>query len=369
MDSNLARQLFEHGAVLIIAGVPNGTEFGMDCTRNVVASRFRGVKMIPPGPHFVSCASRGPYGDLAPRVGFIHYFKQREIVVREWDLSTEELKVRTAGDIELEKRRIRENLKTLDTFLAPYDYETVAQWKALTNFITESLVQKLSPANGVIRTCVDLLSCPDEERPRGHGTEIMSPITRRLKQINSMSEDELLPELKPIPGTTVNFTPIPDRCPKSASPVEVSQHHMDAIAAIDELMAKFQNPFDLLGEIQFAFVLYSAGASLDGLAHWRKMVLLLSNSEAAVAKYRDFYRKLLVVLAPQVPELPQEVSVAGPFNTVYQDFRKLLINTSMAGLAIESLKLSEHLKNTLNWIFDGLLEEDPDDLPVVVELE
>lgn len=367
IDSDLARQLFEHGAVLIIAGVPNGTEFSMDCSKNVVAERFRGVKMIPPGPHFVSCASRGPYGDVAPKVGFIHYYRQQEIIIREWNEDTEELNVRTKGDSEMEKQRIRDNLKDLDVYLAPYDYSTMAKWKAHSEFISECVVNRLSPANGIIRNCVDLLSCPDSERPRGHGVEIMSPVTRRIKQHSTYDEDELLPDLKPIPGTASNYTQLPERCPKTASPQEVSQHHLDSISAVDELLARFESPEELLGEIQFAFVSYFAGGSLDGLAHWRKVLLLLAHSETATQKHAAFYRQYLKVLTPQIPELPEELMTPSAHNTVYQDTRTLLANCSASGLTDEVDQLQKRLKRTLMWVFDGLLEEDPEDLPVVVE--
>lgn len=367
IDSELARQLFEHGAVLIIAGVPNGTEFTMDCTKNVVAERFRGVKMIPPGAHFVSCASRGPYGDMAPKVGFIHYYRQQEIVIREWNAETEELTVRTKGDADMEKQRIRDNLKDLDVYLAPYDYSAMAKWKALSEYILESVVNRLSPANGIIRNCVDLLSCPDEERPRGHGVEIMSPVTRRIKQNSNYDEDELLPDLKPIPGTASNYTKLPERCPKTASPEEVSKHHLDSIAAVEELFGQFEDTDDLLGEIQFAFVSYFAGGSVEGLSHWRKILVLLAHSEMATQKYSAFYKKYLKVLTPQIPELPEEMMTPGPFNTVYQDTRKLLTNCSNSGLNDEVDQIQKRLKRTMLWVFDGLLEEDPEDLPVIVE--
>lgn len=367
IDSELARQLFEHGAVLIIAGVPHGTEFSMDCSKNVVAERFRGVKMIPPGPHFVSCASRGPYGDMAPKVGFIHYYREQEIIIREWNAATEELTVRTKGDAETEKQRIRDNLKDLDIYLAPYDYSTMAKWKALTEFITEETINRLTPANGIIRNCVELLSCPDEDRPRGHGVEIMSPVTRRIKQNSTYDEDELLPDLKPTPGTASNYTTLPERCPKAATPAEVSKHHLDSIAAVQELLALFETSDQLLGEIQFSFVAYFAGGSVDGLAHWRKILLLLAHSETATQKYSVFYKKYLMVLTAQTPELPEEMMAPGPFNTVYQDIRKLLTNCSNSGLSGEVEQIQKRLKRTMRWEFDDLLEEDPEDLPVVVE--
>lgn len=114
ISQDVARRLFEDGAILIISGIPVGTEFGIDLTAHKVAENFRGIKMIPPGPHFVYTSAQGPYGDSANRVGFIHYFQKQEIVIREWDDDKEELRVRTKVDSGVEMTRIRENLQHLD---------------------------------------------------------------------------------------------------------------------------------------------------------------------------------------------------------------------------------------------------------------
>lgn len=114
MDPELTKRLLEECAVFVLAGVPVGTEFGIDFSSYKVAENFRGVKLIPPGPHFVYCASVGSFGETAPRVGFIHYFHPQEVVIREWSHETEELRVRTKSNPEVEKRQIRENLLELD---------------------------------------------------------------------------------------------------------------------------------------------------------------------------------------------------------------------------------------------------------------
>ena len=53
MDPDLAKELFLHGATLLILDVPEGTEFGIDYNSWTVGPKFKGVKMIPPGFHFV----------------------------------------------------------------------------------------------------------------------------------------------------------------------------------------------------------------------------------------------------------------------------------------------------------------------------
>ncbi len=58
MDSDTARNLFHEGGVLYVADTPVGTEFGIDYNSWNTGERFKGVKMIPPGLHFVFFRSR-----------------------------------------------------------------------------------------------------------------------------------------------------------------------------------------------------------------------------------------------------------------------------------------------------------------------
>lgn len=80
-----------------------------------ITEEFRGIKLIPVGPHFVYSSSRDRFGNpSASRSGFFHYFKAGEILVKEWEPTKEELQNRSKGNVELEKQRISENLKNLD---------------------------------------------------------------------------------------------------------------------------------------------------------------------------------------------------------------------------------------------------------------
>lgn len=114
IDGKLAQQLLANGAILIIAGCPVGTELGIDLNAYKVDECFRGVKMIPPGVHYVYTASQGVYGDTALRTGFMHYFQPQEVVIREWDHENEELRMRSTGDPAVETKRVRDNIKELD---------------------------------------------------------------------------------------------------------------------------------------------------------------------------------------------------------------------------------------------------------------
>ncbi|XP_055588019.1 protein AAR2 homolog [Uranotaenia lowii] len=365
MDPNVARKLFDNCAFLIIAGVPVGTSFGIDLRSYVVGADFRGVKMIPEGFHFVHCASQGPYGETAPRVGFCHYFKRNEIVVREWDNEKEELRLRIHENVEQEVARIRENLRNLDRYLAPYDYNSLSNWTKLTGNIIEQTIKNHSPECGVIRNTVELLSCSDENRPRGKNTTIDdSPRLSKMRSL--MNEEELLPNLEAIPGSAPKFTELPPRCPKEASPEEISRHHIDSILAVEKLLTGREE--SIFAEIEFSFVLFLCGHSVEGLNHWRRILLLLSNSELAVEKFRTFYKNYLTVLQYQLPQLPIELMEQTQHNTVYLDTRRLLLNCYQGGLTTVAQTLEKSLKESLLWKFEDLFAEDPEDLPTVVEL-
>ncbi|XP_023292242.2 protein AAR2 homolog [Lucilia cuprina] len=363
MDPEIAKKLFNQGAVLFITGVPKGTEFGIDLCSYVIGDNFRGVKMIPPGPHYVWCAATGPYGDVAPRVGFTHFFEEQELLVREWDANNEELRDRQIAEPELEKRRLKENLKMLDSYLAPYDFRYCGEWRKLTDTITKQCVARCRPALGTIRTNVELLSCPDAERPRGPLTETHPSMSAKL--VND--ENDLLPQLKPVDGTAPRFTLVPERIPKNSTPAEISKHSLDCIQACNNLLSNFNPTQDLIQEIQLSFVFFMVGYSVESLAYWRKVLALLSHSEEAVSKYRLLYMKYSEVLVHQLPHLPEELMEASERNTVYKDIRSLLVNLNLSGLHKSAEFLSKKLQNSMNWTFEGLLDEDPEDMPVIVE--
>ncbi|XP_020812893.1 protein AAR2 homolog [Drosophila serrata] len=368
MDPKLALRLLADGAVLAVAGVPEGTDFGIDLCAYTIGPDFRGVKMIPPGVHYVWCASRGPYGDAAPRVGFVHFFHANEIVVREWDNELEELRPRRIAAPELERERIRKNLAQLERVLAPYDYRYVAQWKDLTGSVTESCVERCRPAEGTIRTNIELQSCPDAERPRG-GSSASCTGRRNTAARFLLDESELLPDLKPVEGTAPRFSKVPSRVPQNALPADVSRHAMDCIAAVDEMLGSFDSDDGLIEELQLAYAFFLVGYSVESLAHWRKLLGLLSHSETAVNRHKLTYMKYSEVLAHQLPHLPEELMVPGPHNSVYKDVRELLVNLHSGGLSVSAERLTKRLEQKLGWYIEGLLDENPEDQPVIIELE
>lgn len=101
MEPEVARRLFVEGAVLIVEDMPIGTDFGIDYNSWRTGDRFRGVKMIPPGLHYVYFRSRDHAslrllyvilninlclfsavdrnGQTAPRTGFFCLLQKKQV--------------------------------------------------------------------------------------------------------------------------------------------------------------------------------------------------------------------------------------------------------------------------------------------------
>lgn len=110
MPQELAQKLFAEGAFIIMSGVQQATEVGIDLSSQKIGEMFRGFKMVPAGPHFVFTSA----DKNALRVGFIHYFHKGEVLIREWNEETEELRPYTKPDLDQQIVRIKENIKEVD---------------------------------------------------------------------------------------------------------------------------------------------------------------------------------------------------------------------------------------------------------------
>eukprot|EP00729_Bicosta_minor_P007370 gene7370-26940_t len=170
MDQATAQNLFAEGAFIIVQGMPIGTEFGIDYNSWNIGPQFQGVKMIPPGLHFVYYSAVAGSSVVhekldfskqqAPRTGFFTFLEKRQIVVKKWNPATEELDDGAASPEVLE--RFRSNLKELDRFLGPYPFDDgLKRWLSLTGKISRAVASRLEPRDGKISAA----SMPDSDTP------------------------------------------------------------------------------------------------------------------------------------------------------------------------------------------------------------
>lgn len=254
MDPELARRLFFEGATVVILNMPKGTEFGIDYNSWEVGPKFRGVKMIPPGIHFLhySSVDKANPREVGPRMGFFLNLQQRGLKVLRWDAAREEVDLSPAPEAEVEA--MRASLQELDQFLGPYPYATLKKWISLTSFISEATVEKLQPESRQICAFSEVLPVLSMKHTKDR---VGQNLPRCGIECRSYQEGlARLPEMRPRAGTEIRFSELPTQMfPAGATPAEITRHSMDLSYALETVLSKqFPcSPQDVLGEEEQGF--------------------------------------------------------------------------------------------------------------------
>ncbi|XP_012259201.2 protein AAR2 homolog [Athalia rosae] len=373
MDQELAKRLLIEGATLVLLNVPPGTDFGVDMKSWNTGDKFKGVKMIPPGFHYIHYSAANGFDDLAPRVGFIHNFTKSEFLAMTWDAEKEDISTEAPSAETV--NRLKQNLASLDQYLGPYPYDIWEQWKGLTTKVDAAVIERCTPVCGYIRSALELENCDDASRPRGG--ETVQKRTRRSGLSAEDREQQLLPQLKPRPGTELRLTKLPEKnYPDDATPAEVTQHSLDTSYALDAMLNQLKNPIEIIGELQLAFVCFLSGQSLDAFEHWKKLVGLLCGADAAISMRRAIFAEFLNTLEAQVECVPEEMlcDIVASNNFVYHNLRNLFANIEASEkvdgrLKTQAVRLRDRLTKKFFWDFTCLQDEEDDEAPVVVSLD
>lgn len=374
MDPDVALALFEEGATLVLLGVPEGTELGLDYKSWQVGPRFRGVKMIPPGIHFLhySSANASTNGEeLAPRRGLFLSLQRRQLLLAHWDKSEEDLDFTASQDAD-EVARVTANLRDLDPHLGPYPYDTLRKWVSLTDKLSQEVACALQPLSG--RVCAFSDVVPEVQLKLTEDRAARN-LPRNDTECTSMKEGlERLPRMKQREGTELRFSKIPQHSyPPGATPAQITQCSMDRSYALTCLLESHykERPLDVLGELQFAFVCFLVGNVYEAFEHWKQLLALLCRSEQAVRERPQLYLGLISALYHQLGEIPPDffvdiVSQNNFLTTTLQDLFQFAGGPGVdSTLRRRAEKFKTHLTKKFRWDFDADLDECE---PVVVEL-
>lgn len=394
MDQETAQILFREGATMVCLDVPEGTEFGFDYSSWTAGPLFKGVKMIPPGIHFVYYSARNKQTDeVGPRTGTFINFEQKSVVVRKWNPIAEELTEDgiSADDVQ----RIQDNLKDLDRFLGPYPYEGYKKWVSLSNFITPELLDKLQPQSKRICSVTDLVSEVSNTQSRKlRKTSGSTKTSEDQDETNVSKEKDLqdnkeenaeptslkdaesrLPDMKVREESKIQFSKIPkQKYPPGCSPAEMTKYSIDSSYALESILCSNykENESKILGEIQFAFICFLIGQVLDAFEQWKNLVHVMCTSEEALQNQASLFLNFISVIHYHIQETPEDFFVdilsANNFltSTLQEFFSNLENMSSDSDLKKRGLKFRDYLTQKFKWDFTS----EPDDYaPTVVDLE
>jgi len=366
MEQAKARVLFEQGAIFLLLDFPEGSEFGIDNYSWTVGPNFKGIKMIPPGIHFIYYSSvNADHRDTSPRSGFFYNFSSKEIVVRRWNLQMEDIDPTEISEEQVSS--YSENKKDLDKFLGPYPYERYKHWVSLSNHITESTLSTLQPDCGFIYAVAQFQSVGSTS-----GSRRAEAAARGANTGAGEPDPQGLPELHTVAGTSIKFSDVPrKRFPVGSSPSDITKYSLDSSHALQVILdQRYSTDINgILGEIQFAFLCFLIGQNYDAFEQWKKLVNLLCTSEDAILKNPSTYLLFITLLHFQIREIPTDffVDIVTSNNFLVATLHELFQNIGSEGVEERLVKKGDsfrkHLTEKFGW--DFMLE--PDEFaPVVV---
>ncbi|EPB86982.1 hypothetical protein HMPREF1544_06200 [Mucor circinelloides 1006PhL] len=361
MDQETANKLFEVGAFMLFMDAPPNLEFGIDYNAWTIGPLFKGVKLIPPGLHFIYFSTTSKEGAQGIRTGFFHFFESQEILVREWNPQIEDL--RDESDLDpVQVERIRSNIKSFDRNMGPYPLDPpiyYQRWKKLTNYITPGLVRRVLPNNGKVS------HLPDKS------------VDLSDQDTNTVNDKRLGKAIEKEEGMDFTAFDLRKSFPNGASGDEVTRWSLDKSWLAGHLLQNvYHNDYRImLGELQLSFVCLLMAQNFSGFNQWKKLVHLLCSCSELMSEKPDLFIEFMDVLQFQLDECPEDfyrdILSEGNFTSVMLKTLQRNIPGSEERLVSRYSKLRYFIVNKFDWkVADHEdEEEDEDDAPVIVDLE
>ncbi|KAJ1809897.1 hypothetical protein LPJ75_004302 [Coemansia sp. RSA 2598] len=333
MDQELAKRLFETGAFLVILDAPRNLDFGIDLDTWEIGPLFKGLKMIPPGIHYIHYSS-------------VNSDKQTEQLYPSDHVSPAQVD------------RIRQGIRDLDRGLGAYPldspHSSYQRWQRLTSYITPQMVHELLPPSGEFSSATGSVY-EDEE------------LDRAKKKLHQDAADQ--PSSTEAPTTDsfdrFNFvhSNIKHSFPRDASPEVIMKYSRDKSWLLKTLLAaQWQgDPRLLLGEIQLAFVVIFVGQNFSGLEHWKFLLHLTLYCREALEDQQlvdCLFSPLLDLICVQLSECPGEfaASVLEQDNFIAAVLETLVLNVHECPVAQVRSRLERQigflrsqLRDKFNW--------------------
>ncbi|XP_020591211.1 protein AAR2 homolog isoform X2 [Phalaenopsis equestris] len=374
LDRETALELVKKGGTLLLLDVPQFTLLGIDTQVYSVGPNFKGIKMLPPGPHFIYyCSSSKEGHEFSPTIGFFLTIHSFEIIVRKWCQREEQL-IKVSEE---EESRYCEMVRRMefDQHLGPYPLDHFGNWKQLSCYISESTISRIEPVGAEISIAHESVLFDQEQK---------AEMDKWLSaQVNKSSFSVCLPE-KTVKRRCFYITIPKIVKQKNITGEELTALNLDKTMLLKNiLMTNFGEDEDLLlGELQFSFIAFMMGQSLEAFIQWKDLVsLFFSCTEAFIRVIyfqlkHGFHREQKGNIVDKGPSLFLDDDWFSKDIFLYRlckEFFLLVLNAEVIDGDLLSLtrKLKKLLETTLGWDFvymDAMLDEDDEFAPVVVPL-
>ncbi|KAH7078066.1 AAR2 protein-domain-containing protein [Paraphoma chrysanthemicola] len=350
---------------ILLLNLPPKALAGIDLLSFTTSPRFHGIKNVPPGLHFVFAASDST---LSVRHGAWLYVSpgqgSPQVFVKKWDEHTEDLVAETA---QAEVLRWKANLGSIwKDGLTPYRQtvqegdsgaennlsEESTDWDSLTSRITPTLLSRICGLN-----------------PDHWSLTSASSATQDLDQIPGLelSNSMLHPEKE------LKFLPIDLKMTwrEGATGRERTEAAQDRSWFLGDLVEnhcqatdKRGREFEILGELQFAFLMVLTLNNNSCLEQWKRILQLLFTCTQAIKERSSFFLELLKILRTQLGHCADTEAGLFDLNEVGGGFLRPLFTQFRSSLdefdgkwksdLVDELEdLQDYLHKSFGWELDG----------------
>ncbi|EGC33449.1 hypothetical protein DICPUDRAFT_80783 [Dictyostelium purpureum] len=358
MDQVKAQELNAKYGTLLCLDVPEGSTIGIDNKIWTSGPMFKGVKMIPPGVHMFHCTASNEYGDSIMVSSSFIWVKEiqhndnqvdmeerlkpsGQVFIKRWNAENEDFYPNNEIS-EQEKDSFTLGVRNFefDKNLAPYPFDgSEIQWKRLTSHITEKLLKKILPISGIINgdSCsYDQQKSNDSSRKE---KQLLDDLDVKLKEfnekrninkknINSNNNNNNNNGNNSISNWGIPyFSKIPKN-PKlldkeslnnTVSISNLTKWNLDKSQALEYMLNKYykNDEMEILGEIEFSFVLFVFGMAWLGFQQWKDLTTLFLQCDEMVIKRPLLFTEFFKVLKNQLEEAPEDMFQSDISNRVF----------------------------------------------------
>ncbi|KAI8906334.1 A1 cistron-splicing factor [Gorgonomyces haynaldii] len=350
--------------MLVFLDGPQQFEFGLDFNSWQTGPKFRGLKSVPNGIHFVhySLSNISTHG---------FFCNLKDMVVYKWDRENE-IFVLEMDTLQLQ--RLDDSFRSYEQYLGSYeaaiqDMDTRKKWRRLSCYITPELIQMICPQPVSSMTCTSR-----------YGEDWNEEKQRDLMKLAQLRGQEWIQPSQEIDQKNwINFTEIDLKrsFPTGSTGSQVTRHYLDKSWLLQVIVKQnFNDPLLFIGEMQIAFVLFRLAQIYDGFEHWKTIIHLLCHCTDAIQVYPQLYEAFLDQFQIQLMDFGEEffVDELKSENFLKAALTQLAQNIREAPFPVlESIeqKLGSLLRfvgQEFGWQMESSLSDvDSEDLPQIVE--
>lgn len=350
---------------ILLLGLPPNALAGIDLLSFTTSPRFRGVKNVPPGLHFIFAASssalsvrNGAWFYVTPGVG------SPQVFVKKWDDSTEDLVAETS---QAEVLRHKGNLGSIwKDGLTPYRQtvqegdsgaeegwsEESTDWSRLTSQVTPTILSRICGLNPDHWSLTSTSSAAQdlEQIP---GLELNTSVLQSEKELQFLPIDLKRTWREGATGRE-----------RTEAAQDRSWFLGDLIESHCQAKDKRARENEILGELQFAFLMVLTLNNNSCLEQWKRLLQLIFTCRQAIKERSHLFVELLRTLRIQLAHCADvegelfdlRENGGGFLKPLFTRFRNNLDDFDgkwKADLVDELEDLQNFLKKEFGWELDG----------------